>query len=270
MLRFGLGVLRNPEDEDGGGGDGQAALFDEPAAEPKDKAEPAGGDRLAKLEQKIDEQNGFLANFFQRPQQQPQPPSRPDPGAQKKQFEEAFFQDPARFSAQVAQHAAANQANQLRGELHPMQVQMAQQDARQKDPELYDKYSQEVTEWVRDTYGPADWTNPFVWNQALKNVKADKLDEIAEWKAQKKKAAASINAPSRRGFSGEEPKGLSDEERTMADFLGMSHGDYEEARKGWTNDSKAPTTGRKMLDSGWSNVITLDSRKPRKTKRANA
>ena len=259
MLRFGLGVLRDPELEDGGGGGAEPEV-----AEPQPNP---GDDRLARVEQKLDQQSGFLANFFQRPQQQQQ--SRPDPNAQKKQFEEAFFQDPARFSAQVAQHAATTQANQIRGELHPMQVKMAQQEARQADTELYDKYGGEITEWVRNTYGPADWTNPFVWNQAVKNVKADKLDEIAEWKAQKKKAAAAVNAPSRRGFSGEDPKGLTDEERTMADFLGMSHGDYEAARSGYNNDTKAPTTGRKMLESGWSDVITLDSRKPRK-KRANA
>lgn len=268
MLRFGFGVLRDSEPEGGGGG--QAELFDDPPEQtPEPRAKPED-DRLAKLEKKLDEQNGFLASFFQRPQQQQRQQPQADPTDRKKQFEEAFFQDPARFSATVAAHAAQQQANQIRGELHPMQMEMAQQKARQADPEIYDKYKDKVSEWVRNTYGPADWTNPFVWESGLKFVKADNLDEIAEWKAQKKKAAASINAPSRRGFQGDDHKGLSEEEKEMADFLGLSHSDYEDARKGWQNDMKAPTSGRKMLDSGWADVITLDSRKPRKSKRASA
>lgn len=267
MRHFLSGILRDPEPESGGGG--QAELFDDPAEQNDPPAADPGDDRLARLEKKLDSQNGFLANFFQRPQREPQQ-QRPDPNVQRKQFEDAFFQNPTGVTAHMATQAAQQQANQLRGELHPMQVRLAQDEARGKDPEVFDKYKDKVSEWVRNTYGPADWTNPFVWEQGLKGVKADHLDEIAEWKAQKKKAAASINAPSRRGFSGDEPKGLSDDERAMAEFLGMSDADYEDARKGWATDLSAPTTGRNMLKSGWSDVITLDSRKPRKRAKANA
>lgn len=268
MLHFGSGVLRDPETESGGGG-GQAELFDDPPQQVSEPKADPGDDRLQRLEKKLDEQTGFLANFFQRPQQQQQRQQQVDPNEQKRRFEEAFFQNPAALTAHVASQAAAQQANQLRGELHPMQVNLAQQEARNKDSEVYDKYKSDIAEWVAKTYtSPQDWTNPFVWNQALAHVKAEKFDEIAEFKAQKKKAAAAVNAPSRRGFQGEEQKGLSEEERVMADFLGMSHSDYEAARKGWYDDQKAPTSGRRMTESGWADVITLDSRKPRK-KRAS-
>jgi len=259
-------VLLAEEDEASGGG-GQQVLFKEEEL----KQDP---DRLERLEKaieaqnkKLDDQGQFFSGFFRQPQQQHQRPQQ-NPDA-KKQFEEQFFQDPIRGTAQVAQHVASQQAAAIQAQLHPFQVKMAREEARGLDSDVYDKYKGEIEAQVQSTYGPEHWGNPFVWTQALKAVKADKFDEIAQLKAEKKKAATSINAPSRRGFTpGGEQQGLTAEQKQMADWLGMDHSKYEAAVKEYHSDKSAPATGRDMLKSGWANVITLDSRKPRQKKTA--
>lgn len=265
MLLQGRGVLREEEGEGSAGG--QPGLFE-------NKEEPG---RLAKLEEKLDqqgkrleEQSGFLARFFQQPQQPRQP--QPNPDEQRRRFEEQFFQNPAGMTAQIAAQQAAQiagqQAAQVRAEMYPMQVRSAREDARSKDPEVWDDYKGEIENWVRTTYDPGHHGNPFVWEQALNAIRGSKLDEIAAKKAERKKAAAAIEGPSRRGYRPEEQKGLTDDEKTAAEILGLSESDYEAAKKGYAIDRTAAATGRKMIDSDWSNVITLDHRKPRK--RANA
>lgn len=264
MLRTWSGVLRQEEGETEGSA---GPLFDkqEPKADPTPEA-------LARLEKKVDDQNGYLAQFFQRAQQpRPQQPNPSAQDEQRKRLEAQFFERPAETTAQVAAHvaqqAAFQQAAQIRAEMHPMQVRSAKAEARNLDPDVFDKYGSDVEEWVMKTYGPEHHANEFVWKQGLNHVKASKFDEIAAYKAERKKAATAINAPSRRGYSPEESQGLSDDEREAARVLGLSEADYESARKGFHQDRTAPTEGRGMLQSAWSDVITLDRSKPRK--RAN-
>lgn len=255
--------------------DGYHYTEEEPVAttvvtpQPNEQQLPPVDPKLTKLEQDLAEQKRVTQSLQASLNRQQTPP--PQPGTVSiEDLNKQFFKDPVTTAVAIAQQAAA-EAVARSGEVNfDTLVGVARDKARAKNPELFDKYADEIAQTVNTTVDRQFHTNSTVWENAAHIAYGKHMNEIRDLARQTQPQASAIRvseggpvAPG--GHQPEAPKGaaskLSDEELTMAKRLNV---DPELYAKGKADYDNQPDKGK----SSWDTVVTFDSRDKRRIERA--
>lgn len=238
----------------------QAALGAPPPVTPPPVADP----RIARLEADLAEQRRMTTQLQQN---QPKPNNgQPDMEALNRQF----YKEPVSTAAAIA-HQAANEAiarerqNNTAGQ--ETLIHLAQSQSREKDPELWDKYKDEIATIVTSTVDPQYRVGKSVWDFARDKVFGAHMTEIREEaiKANPNRAPnirVSDGGPSQP--TGHQPQGgkgaadkLSDDEKDMARKMDLSPEQYAKGKEyleGQANRGK----------SSWDQAVTFNSKDRRR------
>lgn len=217
-------------------------------------AEPApGGGGTTLTQQEVDRIRTALAAPSRAA---PPPPQAPPPqgGPTKKELETAFWNDPLSMSAAIATQAAAQaRAN---GPGMDTLIGIARQQAREEDPDVFDRYEQEIRQALT-ALDPQFHQNATVWKNAFNMVRGVHSKEIFEMRRTSFQAPAVPDGPARPGVAPppSAPKTkLTEEQEYVARKLGVSEESYRFGHK-IINEQH----GREA--SPWDAVITTQGRK---------
>lgn len=243
----------------------------EPVVVPPVNAElPPVDPRMQRLEADLAEQRRMTQQLQQNQQRQTPQSNQPDMQALNNQF----YKEPVTTAAAIAQQAA-NEAimrerqNNTAGQ--ETLIQLAQDQSRAKDPELWDKYKDEIVAIVNSTVDPQYRVGKSVWDFARDKAFGAHMTEIREAAIQANPNRApnirvSEGGPAQpNGHQPQAGKGaadkLSDDEKSMAGNLGISHEAYAKGKEYIEGQaSKGP--------SSWDKAVTFNSRERRRADRA--
>lgn len=245
---------------------------------------PAEDPEVARLRSEVARSRQDLDALRSRITAQPAPAAGNGQGMSPAEMAREFYKDPIAHSAAIAQRVVQDT---LRAEGEPTRqtmIQMAKSQVRAKDEKLFDKYYLEIEAAV-NTVAPQFHGNITVWENALKLVKGNHIDEIIA-----ERAAASGQPPAgeprgngdsaalhiRQGDgpappSPRQPQAtagteLSADEKHVARKLGLTEEQYKagKAHLEGQNDPVRDPVGK----SSWDGQITFDSRERRRKIRA--
>lgn len=251
--------------------DNQEQLGEEqqpPAVE--DPTPPAGvsAEEMARLRSTVEQQARQIQQLGSRreaPQQQP--PAAPAV-MDRKAIESEFWKNPLEVTSTIARIAAAEAQQNLMGSLGGTIYEMAKSKAREKNPELFDRYRDEIEAAVASA--PENIrSNVAVWTNAMNIVFGSHIDEISASKPREGGAPAvrtrgdGPSAPGTRSAPAPVAVKLTEEQQAMARNLRITDDEYRHGLEILERqDAKGPSV--------WDEVVTTDSDKARREKRAAA
>lgn len=210
-----------------------------------------------------------LQQVLRQARAQSQPQARPAGMAPTKEdLEKSFWQNPLDMTAAIAQRAAAEASQAAfhagQASIAPAMdtmIQTARDQARARDPEIFDKFQLEIDAKVAMVH-PQYRTNVNVWVNAYNNTIGENMEEVLRMRQGRVeggpppiKGAAGPSVPSTRQAPSPKQTSLSDDEKRMAKKLGLTDDEYRRGRVRYENQ-----------DTSWDEVITFDSSR----RRANA
>ncbi len=212
--------------------------------------------QLAAQSRKVQELEGALRS---KSPSVPQPPpsQAPDPKA----LENEFWKNPVGITAAIVQRGVQEAVQQSQGQNFELLRQLAKNQARSADQELFDKYEAEIEAKVGQVH-PQFHTNPTVWINAFNVVKGEKMQEILRERREGPVAPA-LRIP-KDGPAPPSPKAppepskreLTPEQLEVARRLKLTEDQY---RAGLEHYERQSDTGK----SSWDEVLTFDSDAPR-------
>jgi hypothetical protein len=206
-----------------------------------------------------------IQSQIQQPRQQNNPTSMDELNRQ-------FFKEPITTAAAIAQQAA-NEAIARHGQNgQETLVLLARDKARERNPELFDKYATEIEQRVKTTVDPQFHSNVNVWLSSLNMSIGEHVAEIREAARQldpaKQAPAVKVSEGGPAIPNGAQPNapkgaasGLTAEELTMAKNLDISADDYAAGKKFYEGQNKKGP-------SSWDDVVTFSSKDMRRKERA--
>lgn len=259
--RFWRGRLMDPTPAPAGGQDGGV-----PGLPPPQVGPPAAGgdDPITRLTRAVETQGETLRKLQA---QAPPPPPVPGPPAppDKKAIEKQFWENPLDMVAAISQHAVQT-AIQQHGQVgQDTLVETAKQQVRALDPDVWDKFYIEIEAKVSEAVQPQFRGSVNVWKNAFNLVKGEHVSDIVKMKTAKLAAPAAAGdgpaPPSPKAAPAPREEPLTEDQKSIADKLGLSHDEY---RRGIENYANQPG---KIAASSWDQVITFDSAKKRREAR---
>lgn len=226
---------------------------------------PVVDPKVTALEADLAEQRRMVTNLtsqFQRTQQPTQQSTMDDLNRQ-------FYKEPVTTAAAIAQQAAREIFQQQGQNGHETLIAVAKEQARKRDPELFDKYQTQIQARVNLT-DPQFHSNIQVWNSAFDMAMGAHMDEIRDEIRKKSPQAPAIKISQGgpdipNGQQGQAPKAggsnLSPEELQMAKNLDISPESYAKGKEDYDNQSDK---GK----SSWDGLVTFSSKDSRRLKRA--
>lgn len=221
--------------------------------------------KMARVEADLAETRRMVESLRQN-QQRPGPQAQPQ-APDMDELNKRFYKEPVTTAAAIAAQAAneAIQRHGLNGQ--DTLISVAKDQARKKDPDLWDKYVDEIVTIVNSTVDPQYRQNVGVWEFARDKAFGAHYAEIREEgiKAQTNRAPnvrVGEGGPSQpNGHQPSAPKGavdkLSPDEREMAKMLDITPEAYASGKEHIENQSrKGP--------SSWDKVVTFNSRERRR------
>lgn len=214
---------------------------------------PAGGGGSTLTQQEIERVR--LALSRPNPPPQAAAPAGPQPqGPSKKELETAFWNDPLGMSAAIATQAA-NMARQSSGGIDTL-IEVARGEARKDDPEVFDRYEQEIR-FQLQSVDPQFHQNVTVWKNAFNMVRGAHSKEIYEMRKAAPATPSGSDGPAvpRPASAPPAPKTkLSEDQKYVAKKLGVTEEQY-------THGSKIIEEQHGREASPWDAVITTEGRK---------
>lgn len=239
---------------------GEVELPPVAAKTPDPETERLKGQLAQSNQQLRDMQQALLRT--QQPQQQPNGRVAP-PDAKE------FFKQPWENTAEVAHNVATAVTRQAMSELggaFGTLVEVARNNVRAEDPEIFDKYELEIKAKVAAT--PQQFhSQSGTWRIAFNAVKGEHMRELIS-AARPDPVAPAVHvsreggpaSPSPRSPNPPKEEKLSDDERKWARNLGLSEAQYRSGKDHYNNQSdKGP--------SSWDSQITFSSRDKRRAAR---
>jgi hypothetical protein len=231
--RFLMGVLRDPEPEQGGGGE----LPPVPQDPPQDTERQQMLDRLAKLERAAE----------QRPVPvQPQQPAAPqnDAAAQKKAMEAEYWKDPLAFLQKYGQYVTQQTLNSVA----PMLEGNARDQVRKSDPELFDALQAEI-EANMQGLDPQLRANATIWMKAFEMARGQNIDKVLAIKGKKESNVQDGPiTPSHRTPPAPRRTALSEDQQLFIKKFKLNEDQYRQGLEFHNNQ-----------EAMWDKVITFDS-----------
>ncbi len=222
--------------------DVQEALLPDPEAPTSDAPQPDPA--IARLEAQIRATQEHLDSL--RSAVTARPPAQPGPpGPTKEDLEKQFWKDPLGSVAAIAGHVAGQVAQATRQQdsgSRETLIEVARQQARAANPELFDQYYPEILALVQ-TMPPEARTNVNVWHNSRDVVFGRHIGDISV-----KKSAASSNGdglipPSPKPAPAPPKPKLDEAEARMARNLGLSEEQYLAGKEAYADQSnKWPLT----------------------------
>lgn len=214
---------------------------------------------------------------FLRGLRQPAPsaPPAPAPGAapDKTELTREFHRNPLDSSVSIARSVSEATSREAMATLGPALETLkavARDKVREQDPELFDKYKDEIEARV-NALQPQFHQNVNVWQNAFDITRGNHIREIiaAEREARPRSAAVHVSTEGgpetarRAAPSSDNRPNLTADEKLWADRLGLSEAQYAAGKEKFANQSER---GK----SSWDNYITFDSKEKRRKERERA
>lgn len=252
-----------------------------PLYEEEGEAAAGGGSDINALRSQMEQQNQRFQMLehsirnaaSQQPQQQ-------QPATDINELNKQIWANPAAAIDQIASTRAAqmiqNAVGQSQANDHETMVEMAKNQARSMDTDVFDRYRSEIEQKVLQL-APQYHRNVNVWKTAMENVAgrhyrelaADAKEKTAPAKGPAFKVSDGPASPSTRPAPVAASQELDEETlRVGRKFVGknnpeeyMRRGLHLLANQGDPNDSSAPSV--------WDEVITFDSKSPKQKRKAS-
>ena len=228
--------------------------FDNPGAEqlpdvPSDPVAPAapGPDpAIARLEAQIQEQQERFDRLRASVNNQPMPMAPSGPGPSKSDLEKQFWADPLGSSAAIASQVAQQVAQQVQSQSssgNDTLAEVARQQARASNPELFDQYYPEILQLINQLPASAK-LNTTIWQNSRDVVFGRHMSDImATRPAAPARTSDGLAAPSTRPAPAPAKPKLSEDESNVARKLGLTTDQYLAGKEAYANqDSKWPLT----------------------------
>lgn len=232
-----FGILREGEPEGGGGAEELPSPPEKPKEEPWKRLYEEQRNRMEEMQRSI-----------MAMQEQPRP-EQSQPKLSQEELRDMFWNDPVKYADALAQRRAYEIAQ------HSMQPHMetlvdyAKKQAREANPELFDKYATDIEKKVKDHTEPQWHTNVHVWRNAASVVFGEKMKEIMDEKQQRSPDGPSLKSAGTKSPGEGKSVKLSQEEREVAKRMGLTEKQYARGKEAYDDQSKA-----------WDNIITFSTR----------
>lgn len=226
---------------------------------------PQPDPRVTKLEQDLAEQRR-MTQQLQQQMPKPTPPQRTN----MEELNAQFYKEPTTTAYAIAQQAAREVIQQHGQNGQETLVQVAKQQARGREPELWDKHEPEINEIVRTTVDPQFHSNVSVWNFALDKVIGSHISDIRQALRDTQPGSPAIKVsdggPAAPGGVAAQPlknqgPALSDDEKEMAKMLDISPEQYSRGKVDYEGQNKKGP-------SSWDDHVTFSSKDTRRKARA--
>jgi len=246
-------------------------------------APPAEDPEVVRLRSEVARNRQDLDALRSRVTAPPAPAASNGQGMSPAEMAREFYKDPVAHSAAIAERVVTERLKTEGEPTRQTMIQMAKSQARAKDEKFFDKFYLEIEAAV-NSVAPQFHGNITVWENALKLVKGNHIDEIIAEKIAAGQAAPPApqgngqsaalhiregggpSEPSPRSAAAPGSAELSSDEKHVAKKLGLTEDQYKagKAHLEGQNDPVRDPVGK----SSWDAHITFDSRERRRRLRA--